>query len=145
MLFLSTSCKQLNKWFGKSSMSKKDISLLLFEKQELEKRIRKDSANYVREMEALRLEYEQKLAEFEKVNKKQATGFSVVVGSFKNIGLAEKYAKKIQSMGYEGNLIQGPNNFNCITTGTFANLKEALPVLSTARSGITPEAWVFIK
>jgi hypothetical protein len=144
-LMFTTSCKQINKWFKKSSLNDEDVVTLIMEKQELERRIKADSANYERELEALRMEYEQKLAQFEKTNKKSATGFFVIVGSFKNIGLAEKYTEKIKSMGYEATLISGPNNFHCVSTGNYPNLKQSLPALSKARSAIIPEAWIFIK
>jgi len=146
VLFLSlSSCKFINKWFGKSAESQEQIATLILQKQELENRIKTDSANYAREIDALRLEYEAKLAEFEKANKKSASGFFVVVGSFKNGQLAEKYSAKIKSMGYEGNMIEGPNNFICITSSSYGSLKEALPALNDARSSITPQAWIFFK
>jgi hypothetical protein len=145
ILVFSTSCKQVKKWFGKSSNSDSDVATLIFEKQQLQSRIKKDSANYSREMEALRMEYEQKLAAFEKANKRPAKGFFVIAGSFKDPKLSENFAAKIKSMGYEGNIIDGPNNFNCVTTATFVSLKESLPALKTARNAITNEAWIYIK
>jgi len=146
VLFLSlTSCKYVNKWFGKSAESQEQVATLILQKQELENRIKTDSANYAREIDALRLEYEAKLAEFEKTNKRPATGFFVVVGSFKNGQLAEKYSAKIKSMGYDGNMIEGPGDFICITSSVFGSLREALPALNDARSSITPNAWIFFK
>jgi hypothetical protein len=145
MLIFSTSCKQMKKWFGKSSMSQEEISVLILQKQELEKRIRTDSANYEREMQALRMEYEQKLAQFEATNRRSATGFFVVVGSFKNLNLAEKYVQTIKSQGKDAILIEGPNNFNCVSIGTFTNLNSALPLLRDARSSIAEDSWIYIK
>ena len=142
-LLTFTSCKQINKWFGKSSMSENEVSTLILQKQELEQRIKNDSINYEREMIALRMEYEQKLAVIESQN--PVTGFFVIVGSFKNPQLAENYATKIKSLGYEGNIVEGPNNFRCVTSGTFNTLAESLPVLRTARNVLTEEAWVYIK
>lgn len=145
LLLSFTSCKKMNQWFGKSSLSEEEVATLILEKQELENRIKTDSANYEREMEALRIEYEQKLAEFEKTNQKQATGFFVVVGSFKSMQLAERYSSKIKSLGLEGSIVEGPNNFTCITASTYGSLREALPALRSARSSVTPEAWIYFK
>lgn len=145
LLLSITSCKFINKWFGKSAESQEQVATLILQKQELENRIKTDSANYAREIDAIRLEYEAKLAEYEKVNKKPATGFFVVVGSFKNGQLAEKYSAKIKSMGFDGNMIEGPNNFICISSAVYGSLKEALPALNSARSSITPNAWIFFK
>ena len=144
-LLIFTSCKQINKWFGKSSMSENEVSTLILQKQELENRIKNDSINYEREMIALRMEYEQKLAIIEKSSQIPVKGFFVIVGSFKNSQLAENYANKIKSLGYEGNIVDGPNDFRCVTSGTFNTLAESLPVLRTARNVLTEEAWVYIK
>jgi cell division protein FtsN len=145
MLIFSASCKQVRKWFGKSGMSNEEISTLVLQKQELEKRIRTDSANYAREIEALRMEYEQKLAQFEAANRRSASGFFVVVGSFKNLQLAETYTGTIKSQGRNSELIEGPNNFYCVTIGMFTDLNSALPVLQDARTAITPDSWIYIK
>jgi len=144
-LLFSFSCKQIKKWTGKSSVSDEQVKVLIMQKQELEKRIKTDSANYTRELETLRMEYEQKLAQYEATKKKSPSGFSVIVGSFKNIYLAEKYSETVRSLGYDASLIAGPNNFNCVSTGTYSRLKDALPELARVRSGITQEAWIYFK
>lgn len=140
-IVFTTSCK----WFRKSGMSDEQVKVLLMQKQELEKRLKADSANYSRELETLRTEYEQKIAQYEAKNKKPVKGFYVVVGSFKNSGYAENFSQNLKSIGYNVSIIPGPNDFNCVITGNYSRLKDALPELAKVRSGITPEAWIYFK
>ncbi len=141
-----SSCKKLNEWFGKPAMSQQEIDALVAENDELQNQIKEDAAAYERELDALRAEYEQKLANYEASNPKTpVTGFYVVVGSFKNQKYAEEYAGKIKSMGYEGNIIDGPSNFKLVTSSTHSGLKDALPALKKARSVIASKSWVYFK
>ncbi|MCB8994082.1 MAG: SPOR domain-containing protein [Bacteroidales bacterium] len=141
-----SSCKKINKMLGKTSMSQEEIDALVAQNNALQQQIEKDSAAYDRELEALRAEYEQKLSEYQNSNNKApVTGFFVVVGSFKNQKYAENYASKIKSMGYEGNIVQGPSNFKLVTASTHSNLKEALPSLKNARSVLASKSWIYFK
>jgi len=141
-----SSCKKVNQWLGKSTMSQAEIDSMLYQNAELQKQVKADAAAYERELDALRAEYEQKLAAYENSNPKTpVTGFFVIVGSFKNQKLAENYASKIKSMGYEGNIIDGPADFKLVTSSTHASLKEALPSLKTARSVLVSKSWIYFK
>lgn len=127
-------------------MSQKEVDALVAQNYELQNKIKEDAAAYDREMDALRAEYEQKLADYEKSSPKiPVTGFYVVVGSFKNQKYAEDYASKIKSMGYEGNIIEGPSNFKLVTASTHGTLRDALPPLKNARSIIASKSWIFFK
>jgi hypothetical protein len=141
-----SSCKQINKWFGKSSMSQEEIDALVTQNDELQKQVKEDAAAYERELEALRTEYEQKLTALETTKAAApASGFFVVVGSFKSQKLADNYSSKIKAMGYEGNIVDGPASFKLVTSSTHADLKEAVASLKTARSVVSSKAWVYFK
>jgi hypothetical protein len=141
-----SSCKKINQWLGKSSLSKAEVDALVAQNAELQKQVNEDAAAYDRELEALRTEYEQKLAEYQKAaTKAPVSGFFVIVGSFKNQKFAEDYAVKIKSMGYEGNIVDGPSTFKLVTSSTHASLKEALPALNNARSVVASKSWIYFK
>ena len=141
-----SSCKQVKKWMGKTSMSQEEIDAMVAQNYELQNKIKEDAAAYERELDALRAEYEQKLAEYENSNPKApVTGFFVIVGSFKNQKYADSYSSKIKSMGYEGNIIEGPAGFKLVTASTHGNLKEALPSLRNARSILASKSWIYFK
>ena len=147
LLVTATSCNQLNEWFGKSGVSEKEVEALVEEKKALERQLKQDSAAYERQIAAIRNEYEQKLTELQKkIDKGEAAekkAYYVIVGSFKNMDYAREYAQKIRAMGYEGEIIDGPNQFNLVTSGTYETLRASLPSLQNARSKIASKAWVY--
>jgi hypothetical protein len=141
-----SSCKKINQWLGKSSISQSEVDALVAQNDALQKQVKEDAAAYERELEALRAEYEQKIADLQKSNvKPPASGFFVIVGSFKNLKFAEDYASKIKSMGYDGNIIDGPAGFKLVTSSTNADLKAALASLNTARSILASQSWIYFK
>jgi len=141
-----SSCQKVNKWFGKTSMSQVEIDSLVSQKEQLQKQVKDDAAAYARELEALRSEYEQKIAAFETSKQEApASGFFVVAGSFKNQKYAEDYAAAIKAKGYEGNIVDGPADFKLVTSSTHGSVKEALTALKTARSEIVESSWIYFK
>lgn len=141
-----SSCKKINQWLGKSTMSQGEIDALVAQNDQLQKQVKEDAAAYERELDALRAEYEQKLAAYQSpAAKAPASGFFVVVGSFKNQKYAEDYASKIKSMGYEGNIIDGPSDFKLVTSSTHAGLKEAIPAMNKARAVLASKSWIYFK
>ena len=76
---------------------------------------------------------------------RKVSGYFVVVGSFKNSAYANEYSSKIRAMGYEGALVDGPNNFTLVTSGTYTNLKDAVEGQTVARNKLASTAWVYLK
>ena len=141
-----SSCKKINQWLGKSAMSQEEVDALVAQNDQLQKQVKEDAAAYERELDALRAEYEQKLAEYEKSNPKApVAGFYVVVGSFKSQKYAEDYATKIKTLGYEGNIVEGPSDFKLVTFSTHGALKEALTALKVARTDVVATSWIYFK
>jgi seryl-tRNA synthetase len=149
MLILGTSCKKINQMFGKSSMSEEEITALIQENEKLKNDLNNCAENYEAEKAAMRSDYEKKLIVLQEQigtgKAKEYNVYYVVVGSFKNMKYAEDYAGKIKAMGYEGKIVDGPNNFNLVTSGTFKTLKSSLEPLGKARTTLASEAWVYFK
>jgi hypothetical protein len=138
-----SSCKKVGQWFGKTSMSQAEIDALVAQNNDLQKQVKEDAAAYERELDALRAEYEQKIADA--TPKVPEGGYFVVVGAFKDQKLADKYSAKIKEMGYEGNIVDGPSTFKLVTSSTHPTLKEAIGALKNARSVVASKAWVYFK
>ena len=51
----------------------------------------------------------------------------------------------MKSKGYEGAIVDGPNNFTLVTSGTHTNLKDALKAYTEAREKIIDSAWIYVK
>ncbi len=146
-LAFTTSCKKLNQWFGKSSRSEDEISLLAKKNSDLQQQLMEDSLRYEKELARMRSDYENKLTDLQKNSKsgkvKESNVYYVVVGSFKNMKFAESYSAKVKSMGHEGKIVDGPYQFHLVTYGTYTTLKNSLPALKNARSGVATESWIY--
>ncbi len=138
-----TSCKKINQMFGKSSMSQEEVDAIVAQNDQLQKQIKEDAAAYQRELDALRAEYEQKIAAMESTSPKPGVkAFYVVVGSFKDQKLADAYSAKMKAAGFEGNIVDGPGEFKLITYSTHPSLKEALSSLKNARTSVET-SWIY--
>ncbi len=150
-LMLGTSCKKVNNWFGKSSDRNKrqEFALLAKKNSELQQQLREDSIHYAQQFNELKNSYQEKLDELQKNMNSgtEADGnvYYVVVGAFKNMKYAESYSEKVKSMGHEGKILDGPWDFHLVTYGTYNTLKNSLPALSKARSGVATESWIYFK
>jgi hypothetical protein len=72
-----------------------------------------------------------------------ATGnYYVIVGAFKTGSYASKWSARVTDMGYPSEIVQ-VSHWNLVSVGSANNLRTALNELSSARSGITPDAWVY--
>ena len=144
-----SSCKDGNKLFGKNKEAELKILTLENENAELRKQLSEFEAKQQEEILMIRNDYEQKIGslqqKLEAGKAKEYSGYFVVVGSFKNYKYAEEYAQKIKQMGYEGKIVNGPNSFHLVTSGTYKSLKASLEAMQNARSVVASQAWVYFK
>ena len=142
----SVSCKKMHELFGGSSMSKETADAIVLRNLELQNKLREDSIMHLQEMNMLRDQHVRELAELNKKPElqKKVKGFSVVVGSFKNSANAEDYASKIKIMGYEGSIVDGPNDYKMVTSATHSSYKKVIEAYDTARNRIVTSAWVLV-
>jgi cell division protein FtsN len=83
---------------------------------------------------------------------KQTTGFGygndkyyMIVGSFLNQELAERYAERIQQMGYHTQIIQSSNSYYRVSAESFTNYKEGVNQISEFREKIAVKAWLHVR
>jgi negative regulator of genetic competence, sporulation and motility len=142
---MSVSCKKVNQWLGADS--KEQVYNLQEENRALKEQIRKDSLRYQEELNVIRSSSENQLAseqqDIESGKIPEYKVYYVVVGSFKNMKYAIEYSEKVQAMGYEGKIVDGPNNFNLVTSGTFQTLGSAKEPLKVARGTLASESWIY--
>ncbi len=142
-IFIFTGLTSCSDWFG----SNKKVEELTVNNEALKKRIKEDSVMHLQELNMLREQYEKEIEALKKSTElqKHVKGYFVVVGSFKNPANAERHARDIKSKGYEGAIVDGPNRFTLVTSGTYTNLKDAIEGYTQARNSIIPTAWVYVK
>ena len=73
-----------------------------------------------------------------------ATGkYYVIVGSFKTASYASDWSSKISNMGYPAEIVK-VSYWNLVSAGSSTNLRSALNELSSIRSDVTGDAWIFV-
>jgi hypothetical protein len=72
-------------------------------------------------------------------------GYYMIVGCFMVPENASKYAEKIRSMGYEGEIISGNGGFQMVTARSYDNYRASIAEIDQLRSAITPNAWVYVR
>ena len=148
-LMILSSCKDGVSFLGGGKEAKAKIAMLEQENADLKKQLQdcKDIQNA--EIMSIRSDYEKKLADLqlklEAGTASEYNGYYVVVGSFKNQKYAQDYSAKVKQMGYEGNIVAGPNNFNLVTYGSYKTLKSSLEPMRKARQSVSSEAWIYFK
>ena len=147
--FTLSSCKDGVKFFGKSKEAELKIASLEQENAELKKQIAEFETRQQEEILAIRSDYEKRLADLqlkiEEGKARESSGYFVIVGSFKNSKYADEYSTKIKQMGYEGKIVNGPNSFYLVTSGTYTTLKSSIEAMRQARAVVASEAWGYFK
>ena len=69
--------------------------------------------------------------------------YYVIVGSFKTPTYASNWSARISGMGYKTEIVK-VSYWNLVSAGSSTNLRSALNVLSSIRSDVTSNAWVFV-
>jgi len=73
-----------------------------------------------------------------------ATGnYYVIVGSFKTSSYASNWSAKISDMGYPAEIVK-VSYWNLVSAGSSTNLRSAINELSSIRSDVTSNAWIFV-
>jgi hypothetical protein len=71
--------------------------------------------------------------------------FYMIVGCFTVPENASRYAEKIRSLGYEGEIISGHDGYQMVTAKSYDNYRTSISEIDQFRSNVTPNAWVFVK
>ncbi len=69
--------------------------------------------------------------------------YYVIVGSFKTSSYASNWSARIADMGYQTEIVK-VSYWNLVSAGSSTNLRSALNELSSVRSDVTENAWVFV-
>jgi len=67
----------------------------------------------------------------------------VIVGSFKTSSYASNWSAKISDMGYPVEIVK-VSYWNLVSAGSSTNLRSAINELSSIRSDVTSNAWIFV-
>ena len=71
--------------------------------------------------------------------------YFMIVGSFQNQNLARIYAEKIQQMGYQTQVIEGPNGFYRVSAKSYDDFRQGVSEIEEFRTAVTEHAWLHVK
>jgi cell division protein FtsN len=71
--------------------------------------------------------------------------YFMIVGSFQNENLAEKYADKMQQMGYMSQVIAANNGFYRVSAKSYNDFKTGVSEIETFRATVASRAWLHVK
>lgn len=69
--------------------------------------------------------------------------YYLIVGAFKTPSYASSWSTHVSGMGYQTEIVK-VSYWNFVAAGSSTNLRSALDELSTVRSDVTPDAWIFV-
>ncbi|MBN2813401.1 MAG: hypothetical protein JXQ80_04950 [Bacteroidales bacterium] len=69
--------------------------------------------------------------------------YHMIVGCFTVQAYADKYAEKMRNQGYDGQIIQGRDNFKMVTARSYSSYRESVNEIAKFRNEVTPNAWVY--
>ena len=71
--------------------------------------------------------------------------YYMIVGSFQNEHFAERYAEKIQQMGYQTKIIASPHGYYRVSAKSYSTLNQGINDLERFRADVASRAWIHIK
>ena len=71
--------------------------------------------------------------------------YFMIVGSFQSQSNAEKYASKLEGMGYSASIIPSDIGYYRVSAQSYTTLQSGLNDIPNFRSAVTPGAWVHVK
>ncbi len=132
------------KYSDRQSLISNDVDTLLIDYSEnyIEKSKYEEDLSNIRSEMNLKIDSLKKLLEQNitlEINK-----FHIIVGSFSVHSNAINYSRKMNSFGYNSNIIMAGNGFEMVTTNSYNNLRKTLDDLKIIRESVTENAWIYI-
>lgn len=134
-MILSSGCK----FFGNHRLFSKDIDTLL-DAEEAPKTAIMDTTPVLEQPPAPSYNATQKIAQGYGSDK-----YYMIVGSFQNENLANRYAKKIQQMGYQVQVIESSGGFYRVSAKSFNNFRTGVDEIDNFRSSVVASAWLHVQ
>jgi len=71
--------------------------------------------------------------------------YFMIVGSFQNPNLAEKYAEKIRQMGYVSQVIEANNGFYRVSAKSYNDYRTGVSEIELFRETVASNAWLHVR
>jgi hypothetical protein len=137
----ATSCSL----FQKPSMNQEQIDAMIAENQALKAQVA-ECKDLEDQLAMARMQVDEAMLKLADCQEAAAQGrYHIIVGAFKTPSYATDYSAEIKSRGYDGNILDGPYNFDLVTSGSYESLQAALNDLSGVRTDVIETAWIYIE
>ncbi len=148
LIILTGSCDFLRKkgLIGKSKAEKQAIEIALQDSIRAADSIKAiEEQMRIQALEQARLD-SVRVAEQAQLEKESRFKYHIIVGGFLTPEYAEDYLKYYRSMGYDAQIIYGPQNrFNLVSAEVHETLNSAIRRLYQYQDTVEFEAWLYIK
>lgn len=132
------------KYFGKHSrLFSKDVDTLLDMSNKPKDTIPVDTATPV---------YEEPVVQPVQQPVQSSSGYGygsdkyyMIAGSFQNQRFAERYASKMQDMGYNTRIIEAPNGFYRVSVKSYNSFSQGVSEIEQFRNNVSARAWLNVK
>ena len=130
--------------FQKPSMSQEQIDVMVAENEALKAQV--NTAKDLEDQLAMaRMQADEAMLKLAACEDAAMSKVHVIVGAFKNSSYADEYSAEMKEMGYDGNVLAGPYDFNLVTSSSHESVKAALNALYDTRSTVIETAWIYIE
>jgi len=140
MVLMVSSCTL----FQKPSMTQDQIDAMVAENQALKSQA-SDYKDLEDKLALTRMQVDEAMIKLAACEEAAKSKVHIIVGAFKNSSNAEGYSAGIKNMGYDGNILAGPYNFNLVTSGSFESVRAALNTLGDIRTNVVETAWIYME
>ena len=130
--------------FQKPSMSQEQIDAMVAENQALKSQDSRPK-DLEDKLALARMQLDEAMLKLANCEEAANSKVHIIVGAFKNSSYANDYSAEIKGMGYEGNIMAGPYNFNLVVASSHESIQAALNALGSIRDNVIEEAWIYIE
>lgn len=71
--------------------------------------------------------------------------YFMIVGSFQNLNLAERYAEKMRDMGYSSQILESSSGFFRVSAKSYNDYRTGVNEIETFRATVASRAWLHVK
>ncbi len=130
--------------FQKPSMSQEQIDAMVAENQVLKSQD-PGTKDLEDKLALSRMQLDEALLKLATCEEAANSKVHIIVGAFKISSYADEYSAEMKGMGYDGNIMAGPYNFNLVTSSSHESIQAALNALGDIRVNVIETAWIYIE
>ncbi len=130
--------------FQKPSMSQEQIDAMVAENHVLKSQV-SGSKDLEDQLALTRMQVDDAMLKLAACEKSASANTHIIVGAFKMSSYADEYSAEIKGMGFDGQIMAGPYNFNLVTASSHESVQAALNALGNIRDNVIETAWIYIE